>query len=473
MPSTLRRSRRRDLALTRSFTNAIRDKVHPDQTNAHLSRFHAEIKDHRKLLTDRTNVRSCPQLAPSKFDDGSSMISTSHPSMVFSLYRSPHPTMPHHPIHRLPLELLMHVFALGSFDDVMFPVLVSHICHSWRAVAIHTQTLWRRIVLTQHSDLIMWQERLRRARSCTLDVVLASHRSSREPHDIDVLALQMHLLAPHLARMRSIDIRIDGYTPYLWNIILGPLCRNSYHCAPGTSDPHSSEGLFAPRLESMSLRYPWNDDTKEFSLFDGLSPRLSRLTIQGVRLTWLPGLFGSLRCLDYTHHGFTSGRTAVDEILSILQVSCQLRELKLCLASNVMETEILYIREKPVVEETVTLQFLETLSLGVEGADAEVPTDLISIVSQLSLPALRKLDLSDHGLAICSPNHNAVQFAELPTFFDTICERAHWGDVMDLSVEGRWVELPLIIGLGRSFSSLRTITVNGIARNLGFDNEMT
>lgn len=385
-----------------------------------FSRFHTEAKVHRLLLTDRTNVRSYSQM-PSMTDPGSSIMQTSRPSMAFFLYRSPHPAMPDHPIHRLPLELLMHVFVLGSFDDVMFPVLVSHVCHSWRAIALHTQTLWRRVVLTQHSDLIMWQQRLYRARSCTLDVVLASHPTSSEPHDIDDLALKMHMLAPHLARMRSIDIRLDGYTPYLWNIALDPLCRTS----SGSCDPHSKGRIFVPRLESLSLRYSRNDDSKEFTLFDGVSPCLSRLAVEGVRLTWLPGLFGNLRYLEYTHHGFTSGRTAVDEILFILQVSFQLRELKLCFASKAMETEILYIGGKLAVEEIVTLPFLETLSLGVDGTDVKVPTELVSIVSQLSLPSLRKLSLCDPCLTRHSLwNHVTVQFAGLTAFLEMIHEQA-------------------------------------------------
>ena len=431
--------------------------------------FHIEAKDHRLFFTDRTNVRSYSQLT-SISDAGSSVIQTSRPSVVFSLYCSPHPAMPVHPIHRLPLELLMHVFVLGSFDDVMFPVLVSHVCHSWRAIALHTQTLWRRVVLTQHSDLIMWQERLYRARSCTLDVVLASHPTSSEPHDIDDLELKMHMLAPHLTHMRSIHIRLDGYTPYLWNITLGPLCQTS----SGSCDPHSKGRISVPRLESLSLRYSRNDDTKEFTLFDGASPCLSRLAVEGVRLTWLPGLFGNLRYLEYTHHGFTSGSTAVDEILSILHVSFQLRELKLCFASKAIETEILYMGGKLVVEEIVTLPFLETLSLGVDGTDVKVPTELVSVVSRLSLPSLRKLNLCEPCLTRQSPwNYVTLQFAGLTTFFDTIHEQACWCSVTDLSIEGRWVELPLIVGLGRSFPCLRTIGINGITKVLPFDDDMS
>ncbi|KAL4073260.1 hypothetical protein V8B97DRAFT_1869400 [Scleroderma yunnanense] len=468
MPSTLRRSRRRELTLTRSFTNAICDKIHPDH------RFLAEIRDHRLLLTGFPNVRSRSQI-DSMCNAGSPPALISRPPMVFSLHRNPNHIIPSHPIHRLPLELLIHVFVLGSFDDAMFPVLVSHVCHPWRTIALQTHTLWRRIVLTQHSDLTMWQERLRRARSCTLDVVLASHPSSSMPHDIDVVALQMHMVAPHLARTRSIDVHLDEYTPYLWNITLGPLCSTCYHwgVSPGSRDPNYTSSKLAPRLESLSLRYPRNDDTKEFTLFDGLSPCLSRLTVEGVRLTWLPGLFGSLKCLDYTHHGFTSGRAMVDEILSMLQVSYQLRELRLCFASKMMEAEILCVGGRPAVEEVVTLPFLETLSLRVKGTDVKVPTELVSIISRMSLPMLKKLNLCDSLLAIHSPwNHDTVQFAGLPTFFDIVYQQARQSPMTDISVEGRWVDVPLLVGFGRSFPSLRTIKINGTTRVVWFNDEM-
>ncbi|KAI6014830.1 hypothetical protein BKA83DRAFT_645731 [Pisolithus microcarpus] len=417
MPSTLRRSRRRELTLTRSSTNAIRDKV--------------------SRLTDRTNVRSYAPLVTTTQGLSPSMLD-SRPSMTSSVYRSSNSIMPIHPIRRLPPELLVHVFMLGSFDDVMFPVLVSHVCHSWRAVALHAHTLWRSITLTRHSDLTMWQERLRRSQSCALDITIASSRvGSTVPPDIDTVALQMHMIISYLARTRSLDISFDGlHTPYLWNTALGPLCPRRVI-------------ISAARLETLSLRYPGNDDTKEFTLFGGFSPRLTRLTVQGVRLTWLPGLFGNLRYLDYTHHGFTSGKKAVDELLSMLQVSGQLRELKLSFTTRVtMEREVLHIGGRSPIGDgdIVTLPHLESLTLGIEGQSAQVPSELVSVASRLSVPRLKRLYLYDPDHSGYIPGHrsrNAVSYVDV--FSGQVC----WMPLTDVVVEGRWLDVPLTFGVGR------------------------
>lgn len=448
MPSTLRRSRRRELTLTRSSTNAIRDKVYPEH--------HPCIDHDRSRLTDRTNVRSYAPLVTTTQGLSPSMLD-SRPSMTSSVYRSSNSIMPIHPIRRLPPELLVHVFMLGSFDDVMFPVLVSHVCHSWRAVALHAHTLWRSITLTRHSDLTMWQERLRRSRSCALDIAITSSRvGSTVPPDIDTVALQMHMIISYLARTRSLDISFDGlHTPYLWNTALGPLCPRSSSIwdpeSPQASQDANSRGVIisAARLETLSLRYPGNDDTKEFTLFGGFSPRLTRLTVQGVRLTWLPGLFGNLRYLDYTHHGFTSGKKAVDELLSMLQVSGQLRELKLSFTTRVtMEREVLHIGGGSLIGDgdIVTLPHLESLTLGIEGQSAQVPSELVSVASRLSVPGLKKLYLYDPDHSGYIPGHrsrNAVPYVDV--FSGQIC----WMPLTDVVVEGRWLDVPLTFGVGR------------------------
>ncbi|KAI6122458.1 hypothetical protein EDD16DRAFT_1570928 [Pisolithus croceorrhizus] len=449
MPSTLRRSRRRELTLTRSSTNAIRDKVYPE---------HRPCIDHgRSRLTDRTNVRPYVPLVTTPQGVSPSVLD-SRPSITSSVYRNSRSNsiMPIHPIRRLPPELLVHVFMLGSFDDVMFPVLVSHVCHSWRAVALHAHTLWRRITLTRHSDLTMWQERLLRARSCALDIAIASSRvGSTVPLDIDTVALQMHMLIPYLARTRSLDISFDGlHTPYLWNTALGPLCPRSSSIWDPESPPVSATNsrgvvISAARLESLSLRYPGNDDTKEFTLFGGFAPRLTRLTVQGVRLTWLSGLFGNLRYLDYTHHGFTSGKKAVDELLSMLQVSGQLRELKLSFTTRVtMEREVLHIGGgSPIGDgDVVTLPHLESLTLGIEGQSSEVPPELVSVASRLSLPRLKKLYLYDPDHAGYIPRYPS---RSIVPYFDVFSGQVCWMPLTDVVVEGRWVDVPLTFGFGR------------------------
>ncbi|KAG9315936.1 hypothetical protein JVU11DRAFT_3588 [Chiua virens] len=314
MPSTLRRSRRRELVLTRSFTRAIQDKVQ-------LQSPRPDGKECRSFFADRTNGHPHAALA-STFDSSGVPVLSSRPSMLLSLYHNSNPQLPLHPIHRLPPELLVHVFSLGSVDDVMFPVLVSHVCHPWRAIALHAHSLWRRVSLSPDSKIHMWKERIRRARPCTLDVVLGSCPSSS--------ALSIH--TPRTCGMRHSD-------PFVGQLLISGNIDLQIRVIDSFNGP-----VEALKLETLTLRYPQNDDVKEFSLFGGFSPKLVRLTLEGVRLTWLPELFGNLVFLDYTHHGFSREEQAVDEILSMLQVSSRIRELKLCICHKATSFQALHLR---------------------------------------------------------------------------------------------------------------------------------
>lgn len=389
--------------------------------------------------------------------------------MILSLYHSSNHHLPVHSIHRLPPELLVHVFTLGAVDDVMFPVLVSHVCHSWRAIASHALSLWRRISLTPDSNVHMWKERIRRARLCTLDVILASYPRSKALYDIDIVALQMHLLAPHFSSLRSLDIRFDSYAPYLWNAALGPFCRStSYlwdHRSPNQGDRPFNVAVEAPKLQSLTLLYPQNDDTKEFSLFGGFAPRLARATLDGLRLAWLPELFGNLAFLDYTHHGFNRGEEAVDEILSMLQVSSRLRELKLCIRYKAETFQTLHLQRLLIGDDDVVLPSLESLSLRVDNEDSDIPPELISILSRLSIPEAKNLYLQDLSApTLGSSSQHSRPFAALPTFINTIWRNASFSSLM---AEGRWVEPSLLLGLAAQLPSLKSIQVGNTITPVG------
>lgn len=339
---------------------------------------------------------------------------------------------------------------------------------------MHAHTLWRRILLGPSSRPDMWKERIRRARSCALDVALASESLSNTLYDIDTIAKQMHLLAHHLSRARSLDLRFDKYTPYLWNAALSPLCRpRSYiwdYRSPNPGEQGNIGAIQTTRLQSLILQYPQNDDTKEFTLFGGFAPRLARLTLEGVRLTWLPELFGNLVYLDYTHHGFSHGQEAIEEILSILQVSSQIRELRLCFVSRMAERQMLHLRKRLLVDEVMALPFLETLCLRVDNAQMDIPSELTSIVSRLSAPALKKLALQDEltraSGATVSPRRNHRSFVALPAFFKSLSSRLQERLLLDLSVEGRWLEPSLLSEFTTHMPLLEKIKVNGVARVL-------
>jgi len=420
------------------------------------------------LFADRTNSHTHTALT-STFEASALPVLTSRPSMILSLYHSSNPHQPVHPIHCLPPELLVHVFALGSVDNVIFPILVSHVCHSWRAIVLHAHSLWRCVSLNPTSNVHVWKERIRRARLCTLDVILASYPHSEALYDIDLVALQMHLLAPHFSTLRSLDIRFNSYAPYLWNAALGPLCRStSYlweHRSPNPGDRSFNGVVEAPKLESLSLRYPQNDDIKEFSLFGGFAPKLTRVTLEGVRLTWLPELFGNLSFLDYTHHGFSRGENAVDEILSILQISSRIRELKLCICHKVSAFQALHLQRPLIGDEDVALPFLETLSLRVDNEDSDIPSELITVLSRLAVPELKNLYLQDlRSAELGPPSRYFRPFTALPIIIGAVCRNNY---LRTLVAEGRWVEPSLPSGLAAQLPSLMSVQVNNKVIRMG------
>ncbi|KAF8208709.1 hypothetical protein K438DRAFT_1961281 [Mycena galopus ATCC 62051] len=277
-----------------------------------------------------------------------------------------------HFIHRLPNEIVARIFVLGAEDDDMLPVHVSHVCRKWRAISLHTPSLWRRISLSPNEQ--MWRERIHRAKACSLDVQLVA-----QPLDIHTVQMCMHIVSPFIRRFRSLIVVLSAHEPFLANAALSGCCLQK-----------RGKALL---LEELTLIYRANDDTKEFCLFSGHSPKLRRLTLDGLRLTWLPSLFQNLTFLDYTHHGFSAGDEAVAELLSMLVVCTKLRELRILFPRRKSPTRP-SVRFRPSLRRVV-LPWLLQLHLRVETRD--IPPELARLVTFLSTPALTSLYLLDVG----------------------------------------------------------------------------
>ncbi|KAH7922023.1 hypothetical protein BV22DRAFT_1131761 [Leucogyrophana mollusca] len=419
MPSTLKRSRRRELTLTRSFTNAIQSKVNPPDRARPV-----DVKARDVFLSDRTNTQSVAQVSQTQ------LIPRGDRKFSLSIKRQ------RHPIHSLPREILAYIFFIGSHDDFMLPVAMSHVCRSWRIIILHTPSLWRRITLTPRLD--MWAERISRAKSCLLDIELLpwSHPLSR-PLFLDVHTVQwyMHLVVPHIGRCRSLEISFSNYAPYLWNGALSSCCR-------------SERSVHAFHLEELTLQYPANDDTKEFALFDGIAPRLRKVTLDGIRLTWLPSLFRNLTYLDYTHRGFTKGHAAVFEVLHMLQVSSRLQDLRICFPGQ--KKEILYLPKHPLPEGVVCMPDLAHLHLRVDGAD--IPSELCSVLNQMTFPSLCSLNLIDL-------RRSPKPFARLSYFFQGL--RLPYLSLNALKLENGWFDARMTRSLIHAMYGLQQVEVLG------------
>jgi hypothetical protein len=209
--------------------------------------------------------------------------------------------------------------------------------------------------------------------------------------DSHTVQLCMHLVSPFIHRLRSLEVVLPEYEPFLANAALSGCCLPK------------RQGK-ASLLEELTLVYRANDDTKEFCLFSGYTPRLRRLTLDGLRLAWLPSLFRNLTFLDYTHHGFSAGDEAVGELLCMFTVCTGLQELRILFPRKSLARP-----QRPfhAALRCVALPWLARLHLRVETRD--IPSELARLVTYLSTPALTSLYLTDIG-------HRRTAFPSLTRF---------------------------------------------------------
>lgn len=122
-------------------------------------------------------------------------------------------------IQKLPLELLAEVFALclphvPSFRSCDAPMLLSHICHSWRGLALSQSSLWDTIYLPSPLEGLrqgtvalcaLWLERSG-ARPLSVDFHLASDYQPWKISDSHLKAVHqvVRLLIPHAGRVTKL-----------------------------------------------------------------------------------------------------------------------------------------------------------------------------------------------------------------------------------------------------------------------------
>ncbi|KDQ15667.1 hypothetical protein BOTBODRAFT_173747 [Botryobasidium botryosum FD-172 SS1] len=145
------------------------------------------------------------------------------------------------PIRRLPDELLRYIFFLGNenhfaftssdstthplapvetmSDSISFSVLVSHVCHHWRSVALSSAMLWRHIGIHSASSIKRTRVLLDRSQGCKLFIRVDGG------HEI------LEFIKPHLQRCFDLDIGLTNMTRIQELIILAAL--SSFRGMPG------------------------------------------------------------------------------------------------------------------------------------------------------------------------------------------------------------------------------------------------
>ncbi|KAJ3922395.1 hypothetical protein F5877DRAFT_75290 [Lentinula edodes] len=328
MPGTLRRKHRQELTLRRSFMEVMQAKLS-------TSLFRRPSDQHSPKSPENRRRDPCAEhrfkaLPPAHRSSATSYTST-------------------HSIRNLPPELLAYIFVLGCEDDPMLPLSVSH----------HVG-----------GDDVPCEGLL------DIEFKPQNHRGPLAFYEVQ---RYMHLVMPHITRWRSLSIVFSEYQPYLWNSALSECCtKSSYTQVPG--------------LEELCLVYRHNDDTKEFCLFSGFAPKLRRVTLDGIRLTWLPSLFQNLTYLDYTHHGKSNGYHAIQEIGNVLRVSSRLIELRVLFPNQGHVTRPQNTRTS-LPFGSLYLPWLRALHLRVE--TKQIPEELVLLASIFSTPRLSELLLID------------------------------------------------------------------------------
>ena len=344
-----------------------------------------------------------------------------------------------HFIHRLPTELLSHIFVLSAEEDSHLPLSVSQVCRSWRHVALSTPMLWRRIVLSPHEH--MWRERIRRARACTLDIELLPtaltpmrprplHYYPRRHLDFYSVQWLMQLALPHLRRWRSFSVIFTEQSPYILNAALSFLA--------GVPSP--------PSLQEMTLIHRLNEDPQPFVLFNGFIPSLKRLIVDGPRIALLPDMLTNLIFLDYTHHRFNTGSETIHEILSLLTLCPKLISLRLLFPHQITNLTSVY-HKPPRPNSRVSLSSLKQLHLALDPNSSDIPYELALLLTHVSTPSLHTIIFSD-------PGRRQVPFPNLKSFF--------WMYAIPRSlqlvrIEGGWFDQGMIDPMVKSLPRLKKV----------------
>ena len=125
----------------------------------------------------------------------------------------------HHPIHNLPVELLIRVFSTLTASPAHrnAHAVLSGVCRAWRAIVRSTPTLWANITITRSPN---W-------------VALSLHRSKRAPialhvHDMMHLVPIAHILSPHGTRVASASlVRVPAYALHAAQHLLSHLTQGA------------------------------------------------------------------------------------------------------------------------------------------------------------------------------------------------------------------------------------------------------
>ncbi|KAF7974163.1 hypothetical protein HWV62_13283 [Athelia sp. TMB] len=314
-------------------------------------------------------------------------------------------------------ELLARIFALTTHDShdphdaILYPIIISHTCASWRRLAISTSDLWTSIILThpspwsQLSRTVAYLSRSRRRPlSLLLDFRDPAWDWSEDSHSFSWKHMEnvIRLLSPHVLRWRSLELLTDTWSPiftFLWYIRKVPS---------------------APMLESLSLSrcnvyFAASEETFEpaalkepIALFGGgMALRsLRRVVLAGVHCDWTNSGLRNLEELELKYHAMEV-MPSLQQFVNILSDCPKLLRLAILgwgPRADTMPDKLTGREVSPLsvgkLCGSVCLPYLEHFILGF--LDVEYATSLLSL---FCLPALKTLTLEDISPTLDPADH--------------------------------------------------------------------
>ncbi|KAF8526749.1 hypothetical protein JB92DRAFT_3140076 [Gautieria morchelliformis] len=215
----------------------------------------------------------------------------------------------------LPNEILSHIFELGVINEeymvpdprkddhtghLPFNILVSHVSHTFREVAIRTPKLWSQVHISNldPTQMDFLRACLQRSSGLKIDISLDCEEDDFDAGfdaGLDPIRLFMNIVVPHIHRFRIFHVRICGpQALYLVMQFLNKpapelevleLCDTDYEHTSDEDDP-----------------YPPPSPGEPLTLFGGITPKLEAVTLVAAHVAWTECSFAGLTKLHLGYH---------------------------------------------------------------------------------------------------------------------------------------------------------------------------
>ncbi|KAG8961261.1 hypothetical protein FRC00_012833 [Tulasnella sp. 408] len=212
---------------------------------------------------------------------------------------------PHHMPSNVPYDIFLMIAFLCWNDGTdkyhsIFPIIASHVCHTWRRYALDTGAFWAIIEFRQariHPAMMRYKVWLERARDSPLDIYIGPHPFKNA--SIKNAKAIMQLIMPHVLRWRS--FRVDRVPKKISRLIFDRL-----------------RDVSAPMLETLkvdgerarrSFQAPPTTRCKLKPFLHGEAPNMRELTVVDFPPDYFVTRFSRLQVLHLKHFDFGGGKT--------------------------------------------------------------------------------------------------------------------------------------------------------------------